>query len=196
MTHGRRLVHSVLASGLVLFGLGPAVALAQEATIVTGQVSTRGAPVMGASVSIPSLRLGSTSDGQGMYRLTIPASVTGDVTLSVRRIGYVTRSVPITLAGGQLHQDFALEASAVELTTVIVTGLGGEIEKSKLGTSAQQLNAEELNTTRAQNLVEQMQGKVPGVQITGSGTQGGSVNIIIRGQNSITQNRSEERRVG
>src|SRR5207253_9868021 len=29
---------------------------------------------------------------------------------------------------------------------------------------------------------------LPILQITGSGTQGGSVNIIIRGQNSITQN--------
>jgi len=144
--------------------------------------------VVGASVSIPSQHLGTTTDGQGMYRLTVPASTTGEVTLSVRRIGYVTGSVPITLTGGQLHQDFVLEASAVELTEVIVTGLGGEIEKSKLGTAAQQLNAEVLNTTRAQNLVQQIQGKVPGVQITGSGTQGGSVNIIIRGQNSITQN--------
>jgi len=184
----RPFVSSLVTWGLVLLGLVPAVAGAQEATIVSGQVSTRGAPVVGASVSIPSLRLGTTSDGQGMYRLTVPASTTGEVTLSVRRIGYVTRSVLVTLTGGQLHQDFVLEASAVELTAVIVTGLGGEIEKSKLGTSAQQLNAEELNTTRAQNLVQQVQGKVPGVQITGSGTQGGSVNIIIRGQNSITQN--------
>lgn len=182
----RPFVSSLVTCGLVLLGLVPAVA--QEATIVSGQVSTRGAPVVGASVSIPSLRLGTTSDGQGMYRLTVPASTTGEVALSVRRIGYVTRSVPITLTGGQLQQDFVLEASAVELTEVIVTGLGGEIEKSKLGTAAQQLNAEELNTTRAQNLVQQVQGKVPGVQITGSGTQGGSVNIIIRGQNSITQN--------
>ena len=184
----RPFVSSLVTSGLILLGLVPAVARAQEATIVSGQVSTRGAPVVGASVSIPSLRLGTTSDGKGMYRLTVPASAAGEVALSVRRIGYVTRSVLVTLTGGQLHQDFVLEASAVELTAVIVTGLGGEIEKSKLGTSAQQLNAEELNTTRAQNLVEQMQGKVPGVQITGSGTQGGSVNIIIRGQNSITQN--------
>src|SRR5207237_8014797 len=93
MTHGRRLVHSVLASGLVLFGLGPAVALAQEATIVTGQVSTRGAPVVGASVSIPSLRLRSTSDGQGMYRLTIPASATGRLALSARRLGKGTPTI-------------------------------------------------------------------------------------------------------
>src|SRR5437660_9084065 len=160
----RPFVSSLVTCGLVLLGLVPAVAGAQEATIVTGQVSTRGAPVVGASVSIPSLRLGSTSDGQGMYRLTVPATVTGEVTLSVRRIGYVTRSVPITLAGGQLHQDFALEATAVELTEVIVTGLGGGIENSKLGTSAQQLNAEERTTTRQQTVPQQMHGKVPGVR--------------------------------
>src|SRR2546421_11660452 len=146
----RPFVSSLVTCGLILAGLAPAVA--QEATIVTGQVSTRGAPVVGASVSIPSLRLGSTSDGQGMYRLTVPASVTGEVTLSVRRIGYVTRSVPVTLAGGQLHQDFALEATAVELTAGIVTGPGGGIEKSQLGTSAPTATAGELHPTRAQNV--------------------------------------------
>ena len=49
----RPFVSSLVTCGLVLLGLVPAVAGAQEATIVTGQVSTRGAPVVGAGVSIP-----------------------------------------------------------------------------------------------------------------------------------------------
>ncbi len=190
MTTDRSVVRSVLNSGLVLLGLLPAVASAQEATTVTGEVTAAagGTPVVGASVMIPTLRLTTTTDAQGKYRFTVPASATGEVTLSARRIGYVTRSVQINLAGGPLRQDFALEASAVELTTVVVTGLGGERERSRLGTASQQVSAADLNQTRAQNLVQQIQGKVSGVQITGPGTQGGSTNIIIRGQNSITQN--------
>src|SRR6266550_675026 len=190
MTTDRSVVRSVLNSGLVLLGLLPAVASAQEATTVTGEVTAAagGTPVVGASVMIPTLRLTTTTDAQGKYRFTVPASATGEVTLSARRIGYVTRSVQINLAGGPLRQDFALEASAVELTTVVVTGLGGERERSRLGTASQQVSAADLNQTRAQNLVQQIQGKLSGVQITGPGTQGGSTNIIIRGQNSITQN--------
>src|SRR5437667_382568 len=81
----------------------------------------------------------------------------------------------------------AQEAETVS-AQVVVTALGVEREKSRLGTAVQQINAGELNDTRAQNLVQQIQGKVSGVQITAPGTQGGSTNIIIRGQNSITQN--------
>src|SRR5437016_6828316 len=190
MTTDRSVVRSILNSGFVLLGLLPAVASAQEATTVTGKVTAAvgGAPLAGATVRIPTLRMGATADAEGMYRFTVPASVTGEVTLTARRIGYVTRSVQVNLTGGSMRQDFALDATAVELTAIVITGLGGEREKSTLGTAAQQLSADELNVTRAQNLVQQMQGKVSGVQITGSGTQGGSVNVVIRGQNSITQN--------
>ncbi len=190
MTTDRSVVRSILNSGLVLLGLFPAVASAQEATTVSGRVTATvgGAPLVGATVSIPALRVGATADAEGMYRFTLPASATGEVTLTARRIGYVTRSVQVNLTGGSMRQDFALDATAVELTAIVITGLGGEREMSTLGTAVQQLNATELNATRAQNLVQQVQGKVSGVQITGSGTQGGSVNIAIRGQNSITQN--------
>jgi TonB-linked SusC/RagA family outer membrane protein len=69
-----------------------------------------------------------------------------------------------------------------------VTALGIERERSQLGTAQQQLSTTELNQTRTQSVATQMQGKVSGVNITGAGTQGGSTNIIIRGQNSLTGN--------
>src|SRR6266516_1832423 len=163
MTNDRSFVRSILGGGLVLLGLLPAVANSQEATTVSGRVTAAvgAAPLVGATVSVPALHLGATTDAEGMYRFTIPASVTGEVTLTARRIGYVTRSVQVTVSGGSIRQDFALEATAVELTAVVITGLGGEREKSTLGTAGQQLNSEELNATRAQNLVQQAQGKVP-----------------------------------
>ena len=190
MTNDRSFVRSILDGGLVLLGLLPAVSHAQEAATVSGQVTTTvgAAPLLGATVSIPALRLGATTDAEGMYRFTVPASVTGEVTLTARRIGYLPLSVQVNLTGGPIRQDFALEVGAIELAQVVVTALGVEREKSRLGTAVQQINAGELNDTRAQNLVQQIQGKVSGVQITAPGTQGGSTNIIIRGQNSITQN--------
>src|SRR5438128_9535310 len=127
MTNDRSSVRSILLDGaLVLLGLLPAVAHSHEATALSGQVTATvgAAALVGATVSIPALRLGATTDAEGTYRLTVPASVTGEVTLTARRIGYVTRSVQVTLSGGSIRQDFALEATAVELTAVVVTGLG------------------------------------------------------------------------
>src|SRR2546426_1080586 len=95
MTNDRSVVRSILNSAFVLLGLFPAVAHAQEATTVSGKVTATvgGAPLVGATVSIPALRVGAITDAEGRYRFTVPGSATGEVTLTARRIGYVTRSV-------------------------------------------------------------------------------------------------------
>src|SRR2546426_3481113 len=141
MTNDRSVVRSILNSAFVLLGLFPAVAHAQGATTVSGKVTATvgGAPLVGAPVSIPALRVGAITDAGGRYRFTVPGSATGGVTLTPRRIGYVTRSVQVTLTPGSVQQDVALEASAVELTAIVITGLGGEREMSTLGTAGQQL---------------------------------------------------------
>ena len=71
-----------------------------------------------------------------------------------------------------------------------MTALGETREKSQLGTAQQQLSAAEVNQTKTMNVVNSIQGKVSGVNITGSGTQGGSNRIVLRGANSITGNNS------
>jgi TonB-linked SusC/RagA family outer membrane protein len=184
-----RSVSRILACAVLLLGLLPAAALAQQPTVVSGTVrGSNGAVLANAVVTILSLRVGATTDLEGRYRFTVPATATGQVPLTVRRIGYRPGSATISLSGGSVTQDFSLEVSATELAEVVVTALGVERQRSKLGTAQQQLNAGEINVTRAQNLVQQLEGKVAGVNITSPGTQGGSTNVIIRGQNSITGN--------
>ena len=172
-----------------VLGLAPALAQAQGTTI-SGQVTgTAGAPVIGAGVSIPALRVGGFTDDQGRYSFTAPASANGTtVTVTARRLGFQPSSAQVTLSGAPVVQNFSLSASATELQGVVVTALGLTREKSRLGTAQQQISAADLNETRAQNVVQQLEGKVSGVQISSPGTQGGSTNIIIRGQNSITGN--------
>ena len=176
-----------LAVAGVVFGLAPALAQAQGTTI-SGQVTgTGGTPIVGASVSIATLRVGAFTDETGRFTFTAPASANGTtVTLLARRLGYQPSSASITLSGTAVNQNFSLSAAATELTGVVVTALGLTREKSQLGTAQQQLSSSELNQTKALNLVEQIEGKVSGVKITSSGTQGGSTNIVIRGSNSIT----------
>jgi len=172
-----------------VLGLVPAFAQAQGTT-VSGQVTgVGGAPVVGASVSISALQVGGFTDDQGRYSFTAPASANGTtVTVTARRLGFQPSSAPVTLSGAPVVQNFSLSSAATELQGVVVTALGLSREKSKLGTAQQQISANELNETRAQSIVQQLEGKVSGVQISSPGTQGGSTNIIIRGQNSITGN--------
>ena len=172
-----------------VFGLAPALAQAQGTTI-SGQVTgTGGAPIVGASVSIPTLRAGAFTDDQGRYTFTAPVSANGTtVTVLARRLGYQASSAPVTLNGTAVTQNFSLSAAATELQGVVVTALGLTREKSRLGTAQQQLTSAEINQTKALSVVEQLEGKVSGVTITTPSTQGGSANIIIRGANSITGN--------
>jgi len=178
-----------LALAGVVLGLVPAVAAAQGTTISGEVTGTGGTPVVGVSVSIPTLRVGGFTDDQGRYTFTVPETANGtSVTVMARRLGFQPASAQVTLAGAPIVQNFSLSTAATQLQGVVVTALGITREKSTLGTAQQQLTSSELNETRAQNVVQQIQGKVSGIQITAPGTQGGSTNIIIRGQNSITGN--------
>jgi len=172
-----------------VFGFAPALAQAQGTTI-SGQVTgTGGTPIVGASVSIPTLRVGAFSDDAGNYSFTVPASANGTtVSVLARRLGFQPSSATVSITGAPVTQNFSLSPSATELQGVVVTALGLAREKSRLGTAQQQLSASEINQTKAMNVVDQLAGKVSGVTITGSGTQGGSSNIVIRGSNSITGN--------
>ena len=186
-----RYFRHTLAAAFALLGSIPAMGHAQQATTISGHVTGEAmSPLPGASVSIGTLGVGAITDADGRYSFTVPSDRAAGRTLALtaRRIGYAAKVVNVTLAGASITQDFNLSATATQLTGLVVTALGQTREKSTLGTAQQQISSTELNTTKSLSLVDQMQGKVSGVQITGSGTQGGSTNIIIRGSNSITGN--------
>jgi TonB-linked SusC/RagA family outer membrane protein len=185
-------LHRMAAVASVWLGLLPAAALAQGTNISGRVTSDAQLPLQGVSVSIPSLGVGAYTDAQGHYAFTVPGTrVAGQqATLTARRIGFTAKSVRVTLSGAAITQDFSLAATPTELTGVVVTALGIEKEKSQLGTAVQQVNSADLTQTKGTGVIEQIEGKVSGVQITGSGNPGGSSYITIRGANSITGDNS------
>jgi len=187
MTDNRWFVRCILTIGLVLIGLIPAVATAQEATTVSGQVKSTpgGQPLSGAIVSIPSLRVNATTGNDGRYRLVLPAGSSGAVQLTVRRIGYQTSTVPVTLSGASVEQDIALAEGAIELTQVVVTALGIEREPGSLSYAAQTVSGDRLSDVPTQNVVSALGGKVAGIQVTNSSNPFGSARIVVRGASSI-----------
>ena len=179
-----------VVAGVGLFlGLVPGLLGAQQPTVLTGRVTTdAGTPLQGASITIPTMGLGAYSQADGRYSFTVPATraIGQAVRITARRIGFRAQAVNVTLSGGTITQDFTLTATPTEITGVVVTALGQSREKSQVGTAVQQINSQELTQTKAQDIVSQMEGKVSGVSITGTGAPGGSSMITIRGSNSIT----------
>jgi TonB-linked SusC/RagA family outer membrane protein len=187
MTDNRWSLRTTLTFGVVLLGLSPAVAAAQQPTTVTGRVtaSVGGTALYGAIVSIPSLRVSGSTNGDGRYQLTVPAGSTGAVTLTARLIGFKTQSVQITLAGAAVQQDLALEEGAIELESKVVTALGIEREQRSLSYAAQTIGGDRLSDVKSNNVISSLQGKVAGVQVTNSSNPFGSARIIVRGASSI-----------
>ena len=178
----------VIASAVLVLAASTHVARAQEPTRVQGLVTndTR-QPLSGVSVGITTLGVGAFTGDDGRYTFTIPAGRgTGQqVSLTARRIGFQPVTASINLGVPTITKDFVLASSPTQLEGVVVTAMGITREKSQLGTAMQQVDAAELNRTHDQNIVNQLAGKVSGLNVTGSGTQGGSTKLTIRGANSI-----------
>jgi TonB-linked SusC/RagA family outer membrane protein len=186
----RNTLHRWIAGAGLLLASTPVLGVAQQQpTVVSGRVVNESqVPVPGASVSIGAYNVGAFTTAEGRYTFTVPAGRTGQATLTARRIGYAPQSVTVTLGSGPITQDFTIQTAATQLEGIVISALGQAREKSQLGTAQQQISASELTQTKAMNVVQQVQGKVSGVQITGSGTPGGSTNILIRGANTLQGN--------
>jgi TonB-linked SusC/RagA family outer membrane protein len=155
--------------------------LAQSRTI-TGKVTDEsGNPIPNASVTVKGTTFGTTSKDDGTFSLTIPAS---SKTLTFSAVGMAEQDIPI---GDKNSITAALSTRLNTLTEVVVTSLGIARDKRSLGYATQNLKADQLNDRGQVNVVNALQGKVAGVNITNaSGGAGASVNINIRGISSFT----------
>ena len=182
-----RSLHRALACVGLLLGFVPAAAQAQRTTITGRVLNEVNSPLDAASVAVTGLNIVVSTNPEGRFTIVIPSVQRGrTVTVTARRLGYQPKSIAVALNNDTMTQDFQLEPAPIQLTGVVTTALGISKEKSQLGTAQQQISSEELNTTFAPNVENQLEGKVSGVTIVGNGTQGGSTSINIRGYTSIT----------
>lgn len=152
-----------------------------QTRLLSGSVTDeKGQPVEGASVLVKGGAHGGTSDAQGHFKLT---AKTGDV-LVVSALNFT--AAEITVAGDNII-NVSLKKSERMMDEVVVTALGIKRNKNSLPYATQQVSGEEITKTRTANFVDNLSGKVAGLQITSSNTMGGSSNVILRGMKSLTQ---------
>ena len=170
-----------IAMVLLAIAMLPGWALAQQARQVTGRVTNAetGQPMAGVQVVVKGTTIGTLTDGNGSYQLSVPA---GSNVLVFSFIGYATVEREIT---GDAPIDVVMEVEAIGLEGIVVSALGIERQARTMGVSAQSLSGQELSTLET-NLVNTLTGRVAGVHITNAGPQGGSSRIVIRGASSIT----------
>ncbi len=166
-----------LALLLVLF---VQVVFAQSGT-VTGTVSdNNGLPLPGVSILVKGTNTGTQSDFDGKFKI----QATPNQTLVFSFIGMRTKEVSAASAS-----DVRLQDDATELEGVVVTALGISREKKSLGYATQEVKAADLKSGTANgNFINDLSGKVAGVQIRRNNNFGGSTNLVSRGVKSLTGN--------
>ncbi|HMQ60681.1 MAG TPA: SusC/RagA family TonB-linked outer membrane protein [Flavilitoribacter sp.] len=150
---------------------------------IRGKVTdaTDGAPLPGVNVLVRNASVGTTTDFEGAYELSVPDDAT---ILIFSYIGYKTAEVNID---NRSTVDITLEPEAEQLNEVVITALGIKKESKKLGYATSNVSADEIAVNRSPNFLNALQGKVAGVNISALGTgPGGTSKIRIRGQSSIS----------
>ena len=158
---------------------------AQEKT-VTGVVTDESkTPLPGVNVVIKGTTRGVSTDFDGKYTLRAKSNET----IEFSSIGYVTQTKKVVGNGNNLVINVLLKDETQQLTEVVVTALGIKREQKALSYNVQQVKAEELTKVKDANFVNNLNGKVAGVNIQRSASGvGGATKVIMRGAKSITGN--------
>ena len=165
---------------LLVFLLFSFVATTIAQRTVTGTVTdVNGEPLIGASVLAAGSSVGTITDIDGSFSISVPE---GTSQIEISYTGYDDQLVDISSSSTVAVQ----LAEGKLLDEIVVTASGLEKNKARLGYAIQNVNADELVQSKEVNIVDALNGKATGVQVTSSsGAPGASSNIIIRGATSI-----------
>ena len=153
------------------------VALAQS-KIAGTIVDTTGEPVTGASIVVVGTLNGTVSDIDGNFSINVKS----DDMLQISYIGYVTQTVkPENGMTVTLMEDNEM------IDEVVVVGYGVQ-RKSDLTGAVAKVDGKTLEERPMANIVQALQGAVPGlnISVTGTNAEGSSSQTRIRGEKSIS----------
>lgn len=165
--------------------IAPATALrsyAQEGggSTLEGLIKDDSGPLLGATVIVKNTTRGTTTDMDGKFRLE--GLQPGDV-LQVTYVGYAPYEVTYT---GQTTLDILMTTTANQLNAVVVTAMGIERQSKTLSYAAETVGGDDVADIKSVNMINALQGKAAGLQITPNSTgAGGSSKILFRGNKSI-----------
>src|SRR5690625_1188764 len=153
---------------------------AQE-KLVTGTVTNQdNLPLLGVTIVVDGTSDGTTTDFDGNYSINVEE---GQVLL-FSYIGYKTSRVTV---GSSNVINVKLDSGEV-LSEVVITALGVSREKQSLGYATQEVDGEDISSVQTENFTNALSGRVSGLHIRRNNNFGGSTNVVIRGNTSLTGN--------
>ena len=174
---------SKMIAALCLLLLPGILAPAQVRKVSGRVVDDSGAPLPGITVfQDGKLSNGTVTDGNGMWTLSVPS----DATVVFSALGFAEVKEQV---GGRQEITVSLKEENLSLDAAEVVSVGyGSVARRDLTGSVAKVDMDEIMKTPAVNFGQAIQGRVAGVVVTTSdGAVGSSANIVIRGNNSLTQ---------
>jgi len=147
---------------------------------LTGLVTdASGVPQRGVSLQVKNTPLGTSTDGEGRYQLSVPSDAR---ILVVSAVGYSTLELDIA---GKTSLNIQLVSASQSMDEVVVVAYGAQKRESITGSVAT-IGAKQLESRLTTNITQALAGAAPGISATsGNGQPGSSAAIRIRGFGSI-----------
>ncbi|MCC3154414.1 TonB-dependent receptor [Hymenobacter sp. BT770] len=177
-------VPALLGGLLLLPAVGQATSLTPESLSaalfqaadapVTGRITDEsGAGIPGVTVLVKGTSTATQTDADGRYSIVAPAGAT----LVFSFVGYASQEVAV---GGRTSIDAKLAVDAQGLSEVVVVGYLTQ-NRQNVSSAVSSLDVKEATKAPVPTVTQALQGRLPGVQVQGSGGPGDAPVVTIRG---------------
>ncbi|MDR2775600.1 MAG: TonB-dependent receptor [Tannerella sp.] len=152
---------------------------------VTGSVTdASGEPVIGANVIVKGTTIGTTTDADGNFTLSVPNN---DAVLAFSYIGYATQEIKV---GRQRTFRIVLQEDNMVLDEVVVVAYGTAKKKDLTG-AVSTVDAKTITTQAHSSISSALEGAVAGLQVAAQeGQPGMDMTIRVRGLGSSNESAS------
>jgi len=155
----------------------------QNEVVIRGRiVDNSGSGMPGVNVLLKGSSTGTTTDADGRYALSLPASEVSNAVLVYSFIGYSSQE---QVVGSRSTIDVTLETDITQLSEVVVVGYGTQ-EKRDVTAAIGSIKGDAIQRISTPNPLDAMKGQIAGVDVLqASGRPGQASSIQIRGRRSI-----------
>lgn len=152
--------------------------VASQRTVTGNVVDSRGVSLPGVTVVVKGTTVGTITGMDGNFQLNLQ----GDVkTLVFSFVGMRTQELTLDQ---RTNYKITMVEETIGLEEVVAVGYG-TIRKADLTGSVATVSSEQIDNNSYANVMQGLQGRIPGVFVTGDGNPIGDVNIQIRGLTSL-----------
>ncbi|MDR1258672.1 MAG: TonB-dependent receptor [Tannerellaceae bacterium] len=187
---GRGMSYQIMDKHIIITknNTSSAAAPQQQMRTISGVVTDAARePLVGVNVIVKGTTNGSITDIDGKFTIT---QVPPGAILQISYIGYASQEIQ---AGNASNLNITLLEDSKALEEVVVTGYSTQKKRDLTGSVAV-VKLDEVESIVSSNVMQTLQGRVPGVFITSTGNPNGDATVLIRGVSTLGTSSNQAQR--